>query len=313
MAVIDLYSKRQKALKGEVQDVYLYDEIPQSLRVQITYIWSDTLGNEQDYWLQSEVKEVYRRIVNRLCREYGVYQLPHSRPVRPEDRMYLEELRDFFLEEKDVDRVLDVVEQTFKMMFILPRVYRHKGVDRIRERVRFGIEELNKRFNEHAIGFEFVSGEIVRVDSALIHSEVVKPALRLLSEREYSGSQDEFLKAFEHYRKGNNKEALNDCLKSFESTMIAICNKRGWELPSKITARSLINVCFENGLIPAFWDQHFSSLRSMLESGIPTGRNRLSGHGQGEVPTEVPGYLVAFMLHMTASALVFLAEAERKI
>ena len=50
--------------------------------------------------------------------------------------------------------------------------------------------------------------------------------------------------------------------------------------------------------------------RSMLESSVPTGRNKLSGHGQGSTPTTVPDYLVAYMLHMTASTIVFLAEAE---
>lgn len=53
-----------------------------------------------------------------------------------------------------------------------------------------------------------------------------------------------------------------------------------------------------------------SGLRSLLESGVPTVRNRLSGHGQGEKPTEVPNYVAAYVLHMTASAIVFLGKAE---
>jgi hypothetical protein len=43
---------------------------------------------------------------------------------------------------------------------------------------------------------------------------------------------------------------------------------------------------------------------------VPTGRNKLSGHGQGSTPKDVPDHLAAYMLHMTASAIVFLAEAE---
>ncbi|VVH58540.1 hypothetical protein BAZOLSSOX_2541, partial [uncultured Gammaproteobacteria bacterium] len=35
--------------------------------------------------------------------------------------------------------------------------------------------------------------------------------------------------------------------------------------------------------------------------------------GQGTTPTVVPGYLVAYMLHMTASTLVFLITAEREM
>jgi hypothetical protein len=38
MALFDLFSKRQKRLRGDVPDVYVYDEIPQVLRVQLVQI-----------------------------------------------------------------------------------------------------------------------------------------------------------------------------------------------------------------------------------------------------------------------------------
>jgi hypothetical protein len=51
----------------------------------------------------------------------------------------------------------------------------------------------------------------------------------------------------------------------------------------------------------------------MLESAVPTVRNRLGGHGQGREVVDVPAYLVAYVLHMTAATIVFLAEAETTI
>ena len=84
------------------------------------------------------------------------------------------------------------------------------------------IAELNTRFREHGVGYQYESGEIIRVDSQLLHSEVVKPALALLTSKEYEGANTEFLKAFEHYRKNDTKECLNECLKAFESTMKAL-------------------------------------------------------------------------------------------
>lgn len=95
--------------------------------------------------------------------------------------------------------------------------------------------------------------------------------------------------------------------------MKAICDKRGWSYGDNATSSRLVQICFENELIPSFWQQHYSSLRSLLVSSVPTGRNRLSGHGQGTSPVSVPEHLVAYMLHMTASVIVFLAEAERKM
>ena len=44
MATFNLYSKRQKALRGEVSDVYSYDAIPKNLRVQIVLIIRDMIG-----------------------------------------------------------------------------------------------------------------------------------------------------------------------------------------------------------------------------------------------------------------------------
>ena len=94
--------------------------------------------------------------------------------------------------------------------------------------------------------------------------------------------------------------------------MKAICDKRGWSYSNTASAKPLIQVCFDKGLIPSFWQSHYSSLRNLLESSVPTGRNKLSGHGQGTTPEAVPDHLVAYMLNMTASAIVFLSEAEEK-
>ena len=44
MPIFDLYSYRQRSAKGELPDVFIYDDIPRELRVQIIYIWSDAIG-----------------------------------------------------------------------------------------------------------------------------------------------------------------------------------------------------------------------------------------------------------------------------
>lgn len=310
MAIFDLFSKRQKKLRGDVPDVYAYDNLPQPLRVQVVHIWTDTLGKGEQYWT-GQVKESYELIVNTLCREYGLFKLPGARDSG--DRNFIAELANFFLQVDDVEKALDAIELSFRVIDRLTRSWEHLHRNDASECADHAISELNNRFKEHGVGFQFVEGEIVRVDSELLHVEAVKPALRLLNEKNYQGAQQEFLSAYEHYRHGKNKEALNDCLKAFESTMKAICDKRKWAYQPNATAKALIQICFDNHLVPSFWQQQLSSLRSMLESSIPTGRNKLSGHGQGAVPTSVPEYLVAYMLHMTASTLVFLTNAEKDL
>lgn len=310
MATFDLFSKRQKRLRGDVPDVYAYDDIPNPLRVQIVHIWTDTLGNGSQ-WYEGQVRHAYEFIVNTLCREYGVFKLPGAEDYGNRD--YINELANFFLQVKSVEKALDAIELSFRVIDSSTREWSYLSRRNASEIADSAISELNDRFKEHGIGFQFIGGEIIRVDSELIHSEAVKPALRLLNSKNYSGAQQEFLSAYEHYRHKKNKEALNDCLKSFESTMKAICDKRKWQYQSNATAKALIQVCFDNELVPSFWQQQLSSLRSMLESSIPTGRNKLSGHGQGSNPVVVPDYLTAYMLHMTASTLVFLVTAEEEL
>lgn len=307
MAIFDLFSKRQKKLRGDVPDVYVYDALPETLSTQIIHIWLDTLGrSNQDY--NGEVEKAYSFIVNTLCREYGLFKLPGARDYGGRD--YIEELANFLLLEQNIERTLDAVELSFRVIDRATRNWNYLRRQNADEIADLAIDELNGRLREHGVGFQFIDGEIIRIDSELIHSEVVKPALRLLNKKKYAGAQQEFLKAHEHYRHGNAKEALNECLKAFESLMKSICDTRGWSYNGNATAKNLIQACFDNGLVPTFWQQNFTSLRSLLESSVPTGRNKLGGHGQGSTTTTVPDHLVAYMLHMTASVLVFLSEAE---
>lgn len=312
MGIFDLFSKRQKRLRGDVSDVYIYDTIPQPLRVQVVHIWQDTIGNSSEYHdSYLGAYRAYKFIVETLCREYGVFKLPGAKEYG--DRNYLSELANFLLQEQETEKVLDTIELSFRGIDRITRNYNHLHLQRASEKADEAIEELNARFQEHAIGFQFVDGEIIRVDSKLIHSEVVKPAFALLHDKEYAGAQAEFLKAHEHYRHGNDKESLTECLKSLESIMKAICDKRKWQYEPSANCSTLIQRCLDNELIPTFWTQHFSALRSTLESGVPTARNKLGSHGQGSSIVSVPQHLVAYVLHMTASAIVFLVESERSL
>ena len=309
MAIHNLFSKRQKLLRGEVADVYTYNTIPKSLRIQIVYLWKDCLGHD-DVHYRGE-KSFYKPIVEALCREYGLFRLAENSYGT---RDYMKEIIDFFLQEEDTERVLDAIELSFEFATIfahLSEYYPHRQIENPIQIVDNAIKELNTRFKEHGVGFQFEGSEIIRVDSQFIHSKAVKPALTLLQDKEYAGAQQEFLNAFDHYRRRKYKEALNDALKSFESTLKTICIKKGWAFDQKDTCKRLIDICYKNELIPKFWQHHMGALRSLLEGGVPTGRNKLSGHGQGSVPTLVPEHIASYVLHMTASAIVFLVRAEQ--
>lgn len=304
MGVVELFSKRQQLLKGEVSDIYIYDCISVKLKFQIKYIIEDIFGNSNDYFYKTESREVYKYIVETLCREYG---LPYLDNPNHNDRSYYNELFSYFFNNIDAEKCIDIIEFSFKL---INRKEATNLFKKSHEKLVNAIEELNTRFKENGVGYQFIVNEIIRIDSEFIHQEAVKPALKLLHLSGFEGAKDEFLLAFEHYRKGNNKEAINECLKAFESTMKTICIENTWVFPPNATSNALIKICLDKHLIPVFWEQNLTSLRSLMESTISTGRNKLAAHGQGKEIVEVPNHLVAYILHMTASTIVFLIEAN---
>ena len=298
MPIVDIFSKRRRRENKTRPDVYRYDVVPEELRVQIVHIWNDVFvrGAESGY----------TRIVRVLRREYGVFELVQDSDHKGHQR----ELVEFFLQERQIVRVLDVIELSCVYIGRSHRLVDGFGVDDQIERAKAAVKELNDRFQEHAIGYRFEKNRIVRMDSEYMHSEVVKPVLRLLGGSGYSGALDEFLKAHEYHRKADTKAAMNECLKALESVTKAICERRKWSYSKHATAADLLQTCFKNELIPTFWQSQFSSLLNLLKSGVPTARNKLSAHGQGGRHVEVPKHLAAYLLHMTAAAIVFLIEAE---
>jgi len=303
MAIFNIFSKRAKA-SSRNKDVYQYTVIPNPLRVQIVHIWNEVLGRPGERYDYG--KEVYEYVNGLLCKEYGVFTLTNDR-----DSAFASVVK-FFLSTDETNQALDVIETMFKMFDQVVRnepqkhQINHGTVDE-------AISELNERFREHAVGFQFESGQIIRIDSQIIHAEVVKPALSLLSHKEFKGANQEFLNAHSHYRDAKYKECLNECLKAFESTLKIICTKHRWSFKPTDTANTLLGVVFSNNLIPPFMQNHFTGLRTSLEGGVPTARNKLSGHGQGAELQDVPEYLAAYVLHLTASNILFLVRASEEL
>ena len=72
MAIIDLFSKRQKRMRGEVPDIYVYDEMPGPLRVQVKFIIEDTINKALHTREAGKILDVFHKM---LCREYGLPEL----------------------------------------------------------------------------------------------------------------------------------------------------------------------------------------------------------------------------------------------
>lgn len=305
MRVRELFSRRQSKLKGDAPEVYAYDMLPDQLRAQIVHIITDAFG--EDRWGRlGESHELYEAVHQVLCREFGVFSLVRANGDK-------EAVLNFVLQSEAVEKVLDVVEVCFHAMQAAIAGSRYADSVDTKISPDDAVAELNYRFRQHAVGYQFESGEIIRVDSEFLHAEAVKPTLKLLRDHAFDGANEEFLKAHEHYRHGNNKECLVEALKAFESTMKTICDLRGWQINPNDTAKKLIAACLRNGLLPEFSESQLMQVATLLESGVPTVRNKQGGHGQGVAPTAVSNHTARYGLNLTATTILYLIEANEAL
>ena len=308
MPIYETFAKRKRnALMAEMPVIYCQDELPSPLRVQVAHILDSAIGDPSqsaDPGTFQRRQQFWRAMHDILAREMGLFTLS------PRASNVFHSCRQFLLDWSDVDDVLSLIELAFTM--IGTGEFRGLGFQTAED----SIDELNIRFREHAIGYQFQGGRIISVESQYLHSETVEPAISLLHDAQFHGPLQEFMQAHEHYRKGNNKDAIVNAQNAFESTMKTICDRRGWDFGAeRATASRIIDVVFRHNLIPSEMQSHFTALRSTLESGLPTVRNQpgQGGHGQGSDVVEVPDYLAAYCLHLAATNIVLLIEAHNAL
>ena len=327
MPVFDIFAKRKQRKENAGKPViYRYDELPKPFRVQVAHIWRGAIGSPFDFKGPPYADPIYvtkvqwwSEIHDTLAREIGVFNLiPLEGPFGQEDRMA--HCFQFVLRGEDVDLVLSLIEFSFGLIDTTVREFVQQELSRkglpaigamgISQLPDAAIQELNHRFREHAIGYQYQGGQIVRVDSQYLHAETVEPAISLLYNEGFEGALQEFMVAHEHYRQGRKGEAILQAEKSLESTLKTICDRRKWKYPQNPSASQLIKAVFDNRLITTEMQSHFNGLQAVLASGVPTIRNNYAGHGQGSSVVEIPDHLAAYALHLTASNIVFLVNAH---
>ena len=205
-----IFSKRQQRMQGETPDTYPSEAIPDELRVQVLYIWEKVWGKTHynDYFGKFELSELARDAFNSIemtLREaYGVLSLDADDDPDEDSYDLYRVVRKFLLETEATDKVIDVIEVSFRYIDIVIRdkfyVPNDDELDEIfgirRRNISYNgispdaaIDQLNQRFREHGVGYQYESGQnesgqnesgqIVKVDSPDSRSEVVKPVEEL--------------------------------------------------------------------------------------------------------------------------------------
>lgn len=290
-----IYSRRKKESQSEGMDVFTYEEIPSQLRISLFMV----MNRAADKYTSGHGYEIWADVVEVLREDLGAYRL-----IEGYSENATKEAETYFSHKAPVERVLDTIELWNAFCREKIRSDPYARTDELQR----AVGALNARLLEGGIGFELVGGNIVEKANEFAHAEVTLPALKILSGKRFEGANQEFRDAHAAYRSGEYKDCLVDCLKSIESVIKTIALERRWNVDQNANAKTLIGALFENQYIPSYMQSQFTGLRTQLESGVPTTRNKSAGHGQGTRKVEVPKALAAFQLHQTAATIIFLTE-----
>ncbi len=305
VARFDLLSKRGSDIaKAGQSDVYRYDFVPDTFRVQLLNIANKAFGEDRHYrqgrgylsnsnWVWVDETFSHEKGINPLG---GNEHMPEQirtafKAVGHEDALDLVEIISFKIKEHDYED---------------DRIRKLRGIS---VKVVTRADEINYRLREAGIGYQFEGSNLTRVDSQLVHQEVVKPTLNLIARTGFEGVQEEFLSAHSHYRSGKNKEAVALAANAVESTFKAIFDMKQWAYNKNPRISDLVKVARNYKLWPDYLDTNFDQLTATLQSGLPQIRDKAAAHGQGAVPNEVSSYLAAYALHLAATNIVFLISA----
>jgi hypothetical protein len=289
MAIFDVFWKRDKPLP----DVFQTQDIPPQLRVQVFWIWKETLKKfDVLHDFDAPPSNQYlHQIWEVICEEKGQHQLGFSRK-NPED-----DLAGALHNSDDTGLVLGIIELSFRFICLL------QNQRFAPEQVEKAVSILNRRFREHGVGYQFDMNcqRLIPINSTFTYEEVIRPALAVLARKDFSTANDEFMAAWADFKKSDFDGSVLECGKAFESVMKIICDKKKWAVDPKATAKPLLETIIHNTGMETFFEQPLILIATL--------RNKLSAHGAGTAPTNVPEHIARYALNATASAVVLLVEA----
>ena len=286
--IIDSFSKRNKKPCQKL----IYDKIPLSFKNQLCHIAADYLN-----------EEIFNVINEELCREHGWIELPGTTNYSF-FRQYksLQKIQIYLEQEKDVNKILDVVERVlFYSQIILINKNKGESEEKYNQENNFLINEINNRFKQNCLGYIYLGKEcrVIREDQIYLTKKTTLPAFDFL--KKYKAPKDYFKEAHVFFRKKDNENAIISALKTLESFMKIICDKYNFSYNEKNPVLILFDILIKNKFIPDYLKKslHVSSVRNKAAHG----------HKQKIV---FPDYIVSYILYAVANIIILLFEADKK-
>lgn len=294
--------------RGNEPDVYAYDSLPDQLRHQLCVAFSEGIGryfyDASDGSYTPPNANSWWELIDRICRTEIFPYLSYTK-----ERSLAQRVFKFITDNKSIDDVLSIVEICCVGLVGVDNEHEPPEARGAKIKGSEAIKEINARFEQHSVGFQFKNRRIIRVDSKISHVEMIKPALMILMEAIFVKANEEFVLAHSHYRTAAFKDCVTAANRSFESMLKAICDVEGWPYGKGDGASELVTKVTTNGLFTHDFERSFTAYVAMLKAGLPAVRNDAGGHGEGLATASVTKHIARFALNLTASNLIFLGEA----
>jgi len=298
MVIINLYSNRIKAEKAIKNDVYVYDCFSEELKTQIFFILKNLLEIEFNYYpINMDSKQLWVLTYEAVSREWG------NKFLDSNSLNFIDRFESYIVSNDNYEHVLDLIECVIGIRIsILSKVDPNYKFNN--DEILIGlIEELNKRFLYAGVGYQ--------IDHQYVHKEIVKPALEIIHNKAFEKVNEEYSNAHKHYRNQYIKDCIVGCNRAFESLLKSICNECEWEYDPNNRASDLIKIIHKNGLFPVGMEKTIDSYIMTLKTGVPELRNHFGGHGSSSQSPSPSIYMAEYVLHLTATNIVFLYNAFR--
>ena len=311
MPIFETFAKRKHAANRSGQpDIYVYDKLPSFLRKQLAIIFRECIGHYSNSEYEPNANGVWISINNIMSREHESFHdwyVKSGYTFNSKDKCI-----SYLLEHDDVDEVLSMVELVCRYFAgrSSNEFPRERGATR---KAADGLGEINERFREHSVGYEFTNGSLFRIDSQFTHAEIVKPALALLRMKGFEEANDDFMLAHKHYREGKAKDSIVSANRAFESALKAVCKLMDWKFSPGDNARELIAVTRRGGLFPNYLEKGVDTFIATMKTGLPDVRNNAGGHGSVPETPPVPSYIARYAIDLAATNIVLIVSAYKEL
>lgn len=172
------------------------------------------------------------------------------------------------------------------------------------------LAELDELLRTNGTIYRIAQNHVVVSTEDFTHEEAILPALQALAEPGFENALREFHEALADRRNGRYADALTKANHAFESTVKIIASRMKWPFNETDTANKLTSVLLKNGLFPPMRESALTGLRLMLESDVPSLRNKTpsAGHGAGTKSSNLPEPVATYALVAAAANVRLLVE-----